>query len=173
MPDSLTNLKLDEVPFKKIVIALDGSSLAEQVIAMARSFARRYDAEIEIVCVENKIVKENIHLTDAQRADIKTELQEYIRLVSELIEEDGLKVKTHFRVGEPANEIDAVARETNADLIIMTTRGKFEIGQLITKSITQRVIQKTSTPTLLIRPTDNWRSRRSEFKNILVASRWL
>jgi nucleotide-binding universal stress UspA family protein len=51
----------------------------------------------------------------------------------------------------------------------MTTRGKFEIGQLITKSITQRVVQKTSTPTLLIRPTDNWRSRRSEFKRILVA----
>lgn len=168
-PYSLTNFQLDEVPFKKIVIALDGSTLAEQVIAMARSFARRYGAEIEIVSVENEKIKENIHLTDQQRANIKSDLKDYIRLVAELIEDDGLNVKTHYRKGEAAAEIDAVARETNADLIIMTTRGKFEIGQLITKSITQRVVQKTSTPTLLIRPTDNWRSRRSEFKRILVA----
>ncbi len=168
-PDSLVYFQLDEIPFKKIVIALDGSSLAEQVIAMARSFARRYGARIELVCVENEKIKENVHLTDQQRADIKTDLQDYARMVSELIEDDGLSVKTHYRKGEAAAEIDAVARETNADLIIMTTRGKFEIGQLITKSVTQKVVQKTSTPTLLIRPTDNWRSRRSEFKNILVA----
>lgn len=169
MPTSLTSFQLDEVPFKKVLIALDGSSLAEQVIALARSFARRYDAQIELVSVEDEKVKENIHLTNDQRENIKSDLQEYIRLVSELIEEDGLRVRTHYRKGEAATEIDAVARETNADLIIMTTRGKFEIGQLITKSITQRVIQKTSAPTLLIRPTDNWRSRRSEFKRILVA----
>jgi nucleotide-binding universal stress UspA family protein len=168
-PNSLTNMQLDEVPFKKIVIPLDGSTLAEQVIATARSFARKYGAEIEIVSVENDKIKENVHLTDQQRANIKGDLKEYIRLVGELIEDDGLRVQTHYRKGEAAAEIDAVARETNADLIIMTTRGKFEIGQLITKSITQKVIQKTSTPTLLIRPTDNWRSRRSEFKRILVA----
>jgi nucleotide-binding universal stress UspA family protein len=168
-PYSLTQIQLDEVPFKKIVIALDGSTLAEQVIPMARSFAQSYGAEIEIVCVENDVVQQNIHLTDTQRKEIKSELREYIRLVSKLIEDDGLGVKNHFRKGDPSTEIDAVARETNADLIIMTTRGKFEIGQLVTKSVAQRVLQKTSTPTLLIRPTDNWRSRRSEFKNIMVA----
>ena len=99
----------------------------------------------------------------------RSELQTYIGLVSQLIEDDGLEVKTHYRTGEPSAEIDAVSRETNADLIIMTTRGKFEFGQLISGSMTQRVVQKTDTPTLLIRPTNNWRSRRSEFKHILVA----
>ena len=168
-PDPLANLQLDEMPFKKIVVPLDGSSLAEQVIATARSFARSYGAELEVVCVEDKEAEANIHLTDAQREENRTELQTYIDIVSSLIEGDGLNVQEHFRNGEPATQIDAVTRETNADLIIMTTRGKFEIGQLITRSITQRVLQKTSTPTLLIRPTNNWRSRRSEFKHLMVA----
>ncbi len=168
-PTSLRELKLDEVPFKKIVMPLDGSSLAEQALATARTFARAYNAELEIICVEDKEADENIHLTDAEMIEYRTELQKYISLVGKLIEEDGLQVKTHYRYGEPSTEIDAVARETNADLILMTTRGKFEIGQFMSKSMTQRVVQKTSTPTLLIRPTNNWRSRRSEFKNILVA----
>ncbi len=168
-PHSLVNLRLDEMPFKKIVVPLDGSSLAEQVLATARAFARSYGAELEIVCVENKESEENIHLTAAERAENRTELQTYIELVSDLITGDGLDVKTHFRTGEPSTEIDAVARETNADLIVMTTRGKFEFGHLISKSMTQRVVQKSSTPTFLIRPTNNWRSRRSEFKHIMVA----
>jgi len=168
-PTSLTEIQLDEVPFHKIVIPLDGSSLAEQAIATARTFARAYNAELEIICVENKQDEENIHLTDAEMIQHRTDLQKYISLVGKLIEEDNLGVKTHYRYGEPSTEIDAVARETNADLIVMTTRGKFEIGQMITKSMAQMIIQKTSTPTLLIRPTNNWRSRRSEFKNILVA----
>lgn len=168
-PTSLREIKLDEVPFQKIVVPLDGSSLAEQVIATARAFAREYDAELEIVCVENKEAEDELHMTDAQIAEHRTELQTYINLVSSLMRNDGLNVRTHYRYGEPSSEIDAVSREMNADLIIMTTRGKFEIGQLITKSMAQRVVQKTSTPTLLIRPTNNWRSRRSEFKRIMVA----
>ncbi len=169
MPSSMRDLKLDEVPFRKIIVPLDGSSLAEQVIASARSFARAYDAELEIVSVEDQQADKNIHLTDAEMIESRTELQKYIKMVCKLIEDDGLNVSNHYRYGEVSTEIDKVSRETDSDLIIMTTRGKFEIGQLITKSITQRVLQKTSIPTLLIRPTNNWRSRRSEFKNILVA----
>lgn len=168
-PTSLSELKLDETPFNKIVVPLDGSSLAEQSIATARAFARAYKAELEIICVEHKEDENNIHMTDAERIANRTELQTYIGLVSKLIGDDGLRVKTHYRYGEPSAQIDAVAKETNADLIIMTTRGKFEFGQLITTSMTQRVVQKSSVPTLLIRPTNNWRSRRSEFKRILVA----
>ncbi len=168
-PTSLRELKLDEVPFQKIVVPLDGSSLAEQVIATARAFAREYGAELEIVSVEDGNADESVHLTDAQIAEQASELKIYMGLVSSLIRGDGLKVETHYRRGEPSGEIDAVCREISADLIIMTTRGKFEFGQLMTKSMAQRVVQKTSTPTLLIRPTNNWRSRRSEFKRILVA----
>ncbi len=168
-PTSLGELRLEEVPFQKIVLPLDGSSLAEQAIATARAFAREYGAELEIVCVENEEAEENLSLTDAQLDENRTELQTYISLVGSLIKGDGLDVRTHYRFGEPSAQIDAVSRAMNADLIIMTTRGKFQIGSLIARSMAQRVLEKTSTPTLLIRPTNNWRSRRSEFKRIMVA----
>ena len=168
-PTSLRELSLDEVPFQKIVVPLDGSSLAEQVIASARAFAREYGAELELVSVEDKEMLEDIDLTDAQKAEHTTELKTYLRLVGELISADGMNVSTHYRFGETSAEIDSLCRESSADLIMMTTRGKFEIGNLISVSMAQRLLQRTSTPTLLIRPTNNWRSRRSEFKKILVA----
>ena len=138
---------------------LDGSAVAEQVLATARSFARSYDAEIKIIAVDNKN-------DDAEK---QTNLDEYLEMVSGLIQADGLTSNCQVRTGKPSEEIAKFAREENADLIVMSTRGKFEVGQFISGSTTQKVLELTSTPTLLIRPTENWRSRRSKFKRVLVA----
>ena len=51
----------------------------------------------------------------------------------------------------------------------MTTRGRFAVDDILSDSIAKYVVKRTLTPTMLIRPTDNWRSRRSKFKSILVA----
>ena len=167
-PMALKEIKLDEVPFKKIVVPLDGSSLAEQVIPTARAFAREYGAELELVAVEDKESEENIHKTEAQFEETRGEIKQYMKLVGDLIEGDGLNVATHYRYGEPSTEINAVTNETASDLIIMSTRGTFDFTQLVSVSMAQRVIQDADVPTLLIRPTNNWRTRRSEFKKILV-----
>ncbi|NNE66839.1 MAG: universal stress protein [Pyrinomonadaceae bacterium] len=168
-PTSMREIKLDEIPFKKIVVPLDGSSLAEQVIPTARAFARAYGAELEFVAVEPEESGEDIEVTESEKMEHRSEIKRYIGLVSDLITGDGLDVEAHYRYGDPATEINSVANETNSDLIIMSTRGKFDISQLVSASMAQRVVQGASAPTLLIRPTNNWRSRRSEFKRILIA----
>ena len=124
---------------------------------------------MEIVSVENEEAEENIHKTESEVAESRSELKKYIKLVSDLITGDGLNVMTHYRYGEPSIEINAVVDQTNSDLIIMSTRGTFDISELVGGSMAQKVVQRASAPTLLIRPTNNWRSRRSEFKRILVA----
>ena len=155
LPVVLQETDPDKISFKKIVVPLNGTSLAEQVLATSRSFARSFDAELEIIAVE-----------DDKHKQIN---EEYLEMVSGLISGDGLHSDYDLRSGDPATEIDRFAVETNSDLIIMTTRGKFTVGDIIADSVAQRVIKKTLTPTLLIRPTDDWRSRRSKFQNILVA----
>ena len=156
-PPALEGQMADETTFKRIVVPLDGSAIAEQVLATARSFARSYEAELDILAV------------DEGDQETPADLNDYLELVSGLIQADGLNAECHVRKGKPDEEIDRFAAEQNADLIVMSTRGKFEVGQIISGSITQRVVERTSTPILLIRPTDSWRSRRSKFKRILVA----
>lgn len=155
LPLVLQETDPENITFKKIVVPLNGTSLAEQVLATARSFARSFDAKLEIIAVEEKHDYED--------------KAEYLEMVASLIVADGLKAEYEMRKGDPATEIDRYAQETASDLIIMTTRGKFSVGDIISESIAQKVIKKTLTPTLLIRPTDNWRTRRSKFERILVA----
>lgn len=156
-PPALQERVSDEAAFKKIVVPLDGSAVAEQVLATARAFARSYKAELEIVAV------------DEANGKTQADLNDYLELVGSLIQADGLNAECHIRKGKADEEIDHFAAEQNADLIVMSTRGKFDVGQLISGSVTQRVVGRASIPLLLIRPTESWRSRRSKFKRILVA----
>ncbi len=156
LPLTLQRDGAEEIDFRKIVVPLNGTSLAEQVLAVSRSFARSFDAELELIAVGDK--------KDFDEAG----LLEYLGLVSELIEIDGLHVSSSVRRGDAATEIDRFAVESKADLIIMTTKGKFA-DDILSGSIAKKVVKKTLTPTLLIRPTDDWRTRRSKFKNILIA----
>ncbi len=157
LPAVLEENGFHSINFRTVVVPLNGSSLAEQVLATSRSFARSFDAKLELIAVGDKAKFD------------KTGQTEYLEMVSALIIADGLQADYSIRMGEPATEIDRYAVEKAADLIIMTTRGSFAVDTLITESIAKKVVKKTLTPTLLIRPTDNWRSRRSKFKRILVA----
>jgi nucleotide-binding universal stress UspA family protein len=153
LPQVLQN-GIDIIDFRKIVVPLNGTSLAEQVLATARSFARSFDAEIKLIAVSDKN---------------RTVDTDYLDMVSALIKADGLQADYTLRQGEAATEIDSFAVEQQADLVIMTTRGKFSVDSIIADSVAAKVVKKGLTPTLLIRPTDNWRSRRSRFKKLLVA----
>lgn len=157
LPSALESGSFDGIDFRKLVVPLNGTSLAEQVLAVSRSFARSFNAKLELIAVS-----ENEKFNEADQS-------EYLQMVAGLIRADGLEADYSIRKGEPAAEIDRFASSIGGDLIIMTTRGKFAVDSLISDSIAKRVVKKTLTPTLLIRPTDNWRSRRSKFKKILVA----
>ena len=159
-PRALQNTSSEEAEFKKLVVPLNGSALAEQSIAIARTFARAYDAQIKFISVEDKESGEGG----------RNQLDEYLQMVTGLITDDELTADYSIKKGEAGEEITRFAGQNNADLIVMTTRGKFEVGAIMSKSVSQRVLSRTSTPTLLIRPTDaDWRTRRSRFKRILVA----
>ncbi|MBA3631253.1 MAG: universal stress protein [Acidobacteria bacterium] len=161
LPAVLQTTDTKQILFKKVIVPLDGSSLAEQVLPTVRAFARSYDAKIEFIAVQNKEKQNGKNMGEEQA--------EYLQMVSSLLTADRLQADFHLRKGETAAEIDQFASESNADLIVMSTRGKFEVNQLLSGSIAQKVIAKTLIPVLLIRPTNDWRSRRSMFKRILVA----
>lgn len=157
LPMSLQQNAEEKSKFRKVVVPLNGTSLAEQVLATSRSFARALGAELKLVAV----LKEKKPDKRGQR--------EYLEMVTQLIVDDGLNANYNIRSGDPAAEIAKFTLEEEADLIIMTTRGRFAVDDILSDSTAKSVVKRTLTPTMLIRPTDNWRSRRSKFKRILVA----
>ena len=61
------------------------------------------------------------------------------------------RVSRVYRMGDPAGEIVKAARECNADLIIMGSRGFGQIGGLILGSVSERVLHAAHGPVLIVR----------------------
>jgi nucleotide-binding universal stress UspA family protein len=73
------------------------------------------------------------------------EAQEYQR---------GVRVTTDARYGEPVTEIVAAARETEADIIAMTTHGRGGFGRLLFGSVAEAVLRQAEIPVLMMRLTE-------------------
>jgi nucleotide-binding universal stress UspA family protein len=61
------------------------------------------------------------------------------------------RVSRVYRIGDPAGEIIEAARERNADLIVMGSRGFGQIGGLILGSVSERVLHAAHGPVLIVR----------------------
>jgi nucleotide-binding universal stress UspA family protein len=61
------------------------------------------------------------------------------------------KVSTEVRTGNAAKEILEAARETNADLMVMGTRGRTGIAHIVMGSVAERVVRLAPCPVLTLK----------------------
>ncbi len=151
-----------DVKLKKILVPLNGSMLAEQSLPIARRLAGVFGADIILAnVVEEKKSDEN--------SAAPFDNQDYLRRTAEMMKDDSLSAEFVTSKGGPAREINRLAVENAADLIVISTKGGFEVGRLLKTSVSQRLIERANLPILLLRPTNKWASRFTEFKRIIVA----
>ena len=137
--------------FKKIVWATDGSENADRALAYAKSLASAEGATLTVVHIVQKIATSGDKALAwyANEEDVEAKANE---TVSELSDEGlnaTLKIVTH--VGpQPAHEIADIAREEEADLIVVGTRGHTAIAGLLLGSVTQRLLHVAPCPVLVV-----------------------
>lgn len=122
------------MPFKKILVAIDGGPLTESIMEMASKFAKLEKAKVWIVNVLE--VPRALPLeVDILDASIPEEIQQSNGILdhaAEIAENLGLDVVTdqlHAREAGPA--IVDEARDLGADLIIIGTSEKHRIGDFL------------------------------------------
>jgi nucleotide-binding universal stress UspA family protein len=65
-----------------------------------------------------------------------------------------LETRAHLGVGEPAQEILALADQQHYDLIVMGTRGKSGIAHLLLGSVAERVVRHAHCPVITVKQKD-------------------
>ncbi|CAN5558268.1 hypothetical protein BH10ACI1_BH10ACI1_03140 [soil metagenome] len=154
----------DAARLEKFLIPLDGSMLAEQSLPISRKLAADFGANLILATVKGGAKKKDA----TTRADF--DCDDYLQKAVANIKADSVPAYCITAKGkDEASEINRLAIENAADLIVISTRGKFDVGQIFSASVAQRLIEQMSVPVLLLRPTDDWKSRYSEFKRIIVA----
>jgi nucleotide-binding universal stress UspA family protein len=139
--------------FTKILIPLDGSSLAELALDKVGNLATKDRTTITLLRAGEAHVVPPLDPVEAQVA-VMREAETYLADVAARLRARGFqKVETSVWYGAPATAIVEAADVQKPDLIVMSTHGRSGIGRLILGSVAESVLRGTTTPILLLRAT--------------------
>jgi nucleotide-binding universal stress UspA family protein len=150
--------------YKRALVPLDGSSVAEAIIPFILDIAGPLDMEVILLRVVEPIVpiviegSRHVEVEDVEAR--RTDAEEYLAPLAVELRNKAVRVESQVRRGNPADEIVAAARETGADLIAMSTHGRGGLGRLVFGSVAQAVLRHVDTPVLLMRATEAQVARR-------------
>ncbi|MGD1996648.1 MAG: universal stress protein [Anaerolineae bacterium] len=157
--------------YERVLVLLDGSELAEQVLPHVAEIVRGRDIEVHLLSVAPVVMPPTAVVVDvypiymtadfmatqaAERERIGRELQEYLDGVVQRMRSVAGKVRTAIRSGRPAEEILQYAEEVGIDLIAMCTHGRSGLSRWVYGSVADRVLRGANCPVLLVRvhPTE-------------------
>ena len=139
--------------YRRILLTLDGSSLAEQALPNAVAQAKHFQAELILLKV-NLITKEKpaLYREAIEKAEelVRISAIEYLERVAAGIQDSGIEVETVVIDGVSHEAIIHFAEENAIDLIVMSSRGQSGFNRWIMGSVADRVIRGTHIPVLLI-----------------------
>jgi nucleotide-binding universal stress UspA family protein len=142
--------------YKKILVPLDGSPLAESVLPHAQALARAEGAEIVLLSVPPipswEYLSRSPGLASKIIEDIEIETEEYLETEVTRLEKEGSKVTSIMRKGPIPDMILQVADEVHADLIAMSTHGRTGVQRWLLGSVADRVVHYSHIPVMLVHP---------------------
>ncbi|HEY5574750.1 MAG TPA: universal stress protein [Anaerolineales bacterium] len=139
--------------FKRILLPLDSSKLAECVLPHLVAIARICEPEVQLLRVSEPFgVTARLRMIDPVDWQIrKAEAESYLSGIAARLQNAGLRVSTHLYDGRPAEQIIEVAHVWNADLILMSSHGQSGLSPWNVSSVVQQVILRAHRSLMIIR----------------------
>ena len=144
----------------KILVPLDGSDRSEAALSPARMLADRLGGTLLLVRIAEPAFPDAVGANGVESpgrwALPRVDLDEPEKYLSALTQQYGLAtrdVDTLVDVGSAESRIAAVARQEEADLIVMATHGRGGLDRLTMGSVAEATLHRSHVPILLVRPT--------------------
>ena len=149
--------------YRKILVPLDGSPLAEAALPHALSMAQSYGAELVLLRVPvphvaprpptiGEMLPDAMEQYDEQ---LYQRIKDYLDHLAARLHESGVPVSTDLRYGDVAEAILDYAEEVDADLIVMSTHGRTGVARWLLGSVANKIVQGAACPVLLIRSSEH------------------
>ena len=145
--------------YKTILVPLDGSEISEEAIEHAEHICKCDKIDnIILLRVYEPILVDVKDLLEAERAaELQSKKEEeakrYLKKVEKQLKDKGIPVKSILEYGmDPATKILEVAKNENADIIVMCSHGKSKVLHWMFGSVANRVLIRTPIPVLVVVP---------------------
>jgi nucleotide-binding universal stress UspA family protein len=155
--------ELDRPPeIRRVLIPLDGSAFAEEIVPHATELANLLGADVTLVTVLDPVLAtaaagsavEGEGILEVPGAGDGTSLDtDLLERAAEPLRAQGLIVKTAALVDrQPARAIVDYAMHHAVDIIAMTTHGRGALKRLVAGSVSEKVLRSWSGAMLMYRP---------------------
>ena len=124
--------------FRKILVPLDGSELAERAVPYARRLAG---------VVGRLVLVRAIQGDDREALD---EAETYLSAFADRLQQDGSAAEWRLYYGPAPEGIKKEAGLQRADAIVMSTHGRSGVQRLVFGSVAEHVLREADVPVLLI-----------------------
>ena len=157
---------------QRILVGLDGSSLAEAILDPVRALAKHLGAEVVLLHVTH--VPETVRALETGRTLDEIVVQEreraqtYLDGMARRLSAAGVAARTKVSAGETAVEIVRCADRERIDLIALSTHGRSGIQRWLYGSVADGVLHTTKTPLLLLRPAGTGAAATPAPRRLLV-----
>jgi nucleotide-binding universal stress UspA family protein len=152
--------------FEKILVCLDGSKFAEQILPYVTEEAGCFRSKIVLLQVIPEPVIVTPGIPGAAGVPIETsgmleqmqreekEAAAYLEYLAAALREKGLDVEMVVLQGAPGEAIISYANDNNVGLIAVATHGRGGFRRAIFGSVADYVLRTAGLPVLVIKPRD-------------------
>jgi len=148
---------------RSILVSLDGSDFAEAIIPYVEVLAQGMDSEVALLRVVEPVKLPRLdsygHWVDLDKyekeisAEAEREAKRYLSERERALQRKGVKVTSASLPGNPPQTILQYAEDSSVSLIALSTHGFSGITRWAYGGVASRVIESSSRPVLLVRPS--------------------
>ena len=141
--------------YKKILVPLDGSDLAEEILDPVEQLAKGFGSKVLLLQVDeapfmvgyDEVVDES---TDDQQKQRRKQMEPYLSGIEKRFREKGIEAKHYIAFGSVVGTLLTIAEKEDVDLIALTSHGLDGSYRVMCRSVAASLLERAHKPLLLI-----------------------
>jgi nucleotide-binding universal stress UspA family protein len=138
-----------------VICAVDRSDEARAAVGVARELAARLESRLLLLHVEPPTEAPGVSAAVAGQERLRAEeLSDAESLVARIVEEEGLgeDVELRAEIGKAAERIVEIARQEDAVLVVIGSRGRGDVSSAVLGSVSHAVAANAPCPVVIVPP---------------------
>jgi nucleotide-binding universal stress UspA family protein len=148
--------------YRKILVPMDGSELAERVLPHVQTFAQTRELEevifLRVVEPLKAIAGADLFLGEGElehlQASHEKDARAYLDQLIKNLRLGAVTITPEVATGRTAETIVDRATHHGVDLIVMATHGRSGLSRWVLGSVAERILRWSCIPILLVRPAE-------------------
>ena len=164
------------VEFNRILVPLDGSSLAEKALPLATTLAQKHQSQIVLLRVLRFFLLARCGYQEIfpggaieDYGPTYQEAEHYLQGWQRELGGQGFDVRIRLCGASPDQHIADVITSQEVDLIVMATHGRGGLARWVSGSVADAVVRRSHCPVLLVRPNEE---DEAKHRGKLVTDDW-